>query len=571
MMNGSNRSNYPLQSPHAQVGTTGGLASTSTSHSLSRVDPEGRNLRICTAEEMREIDRLAEVEFGIDAMILMENAGRSAAQILLEKWPHAGRTTEILVFAGKGNNAGDAFVVARRLMALDRRVRVFHLEEPARYRGPVLKNFEILQKMKAKMTLIEAIPELEEFLSRSPGPFTIVDGILGTGLKGPLEGLFFDLVETLNGLHCPEVLALDIPTGVSGNTGAIESTSIQATLTVSFGFPKMGHFLPPGASRRGELMNVDISLPARFRREGDKFLLMRGPLARLLRERDRYGHKNAFGHTLLVGGSPGRLGAIAMAAGACHKMGTGLVTVGTWEDSFDPLLIKLPNETMVFPLKMGGEAFESYRKALQNYSSIVIGPGLGLRPDGRLILEELLTSYSGPVVIDADGLNLIADHQLHGLLQARNAPTVLTPHPGELARLLGIPKEEVRERPAECLMEVVRKTHAIVLLKGAATLVASAEDTLYLNHYPNDGMATAGSGDVLAGMIGGLLGQGMNAFEGTLLGIYLHSLAGDFAARSLGHRSMTAPDIIGNISNAFKEIHVPLDTDLPVEVRAKLL
>jgi len=534
-------------------------------------EPESRNLRICTAAEMREIDRLAEVEFGIDAMILMENAGRSAAQILLEKYPHAGRSTEILVFAGKGNNAGDAFVVARRLLGLDRRVRVFHLEEPNRYRGPVLKNFEILKKMKAKMTLIEGIAELDEFFNRSSGPFTIVDGILGTGLKGPLEGLFYDIVEAINQLRCPEVVALDIPTGVSGDTGTIHNASIQASLTVSFGFPKMGHFLPPGASRRGELVNVDISLPARFRKEGDKFLLMREPLARLLHERDRYGHKNSFGHTLMIGGSPGKLGAIAMSAGACHKMGTGLVTVATWEDSFEPMLIKLPNETMLFPLKLDDESFDRYRRTLGNYSSIVIGPGLGMRADGKRVLEELLTSYEGPVVIDADGLNLIADHQMHGLLQARTAPTVLTPHPGELARLLGLPKEEIRERPAECLMEVVKKTHAIVLLKGAATLVASPDDILYLNHYPNDGMATAGSGDVLAGMIGGLLGQGMEAFAGTLLGIYLHSLAGDFAARALGHRSMTAPDIIGNISHAFKEIHRPIEADLPVEVRAKLL
>jgi len=520
---------------------------------------------------MRELDRLAEVEFGIDAMILMENAGRSAAQILLERWPHAGRQTEILVFAGKGNNAGDAFVVARRLMALDRRVRVFHLEEPDRYRGPVLKNFEILRKMKAKMTYIEAVTELEEFFGRSPGPFTIVDGILGTGLRGPIEGLFHDVVECLNALRCPEVMALDIPTGVNGDSGAIHSASIQATLTVSFGFPKMGHFLPPGAGRRGELVNVDISLPARFRREGDKFLLMRGPLARLLRERDRYGHKNAFGHTLLIGGSPGRLGAIAMASGACHKMGTGLVTVGTWEDSFETLLIKLPNETMAFALRTDGSSFEAYKKALPLYSSVVIGPGLGLRPDGKRVMEELLTSYQGPVVIDADGLNLISDHGMHELLRSRQAPTVLTPHPGEMARLLGVSKEEVRERPAEALREAVKRTHSVVLLKGAATLVASTEETLYLNHYPNDGMATAGSGDVLAGMIGGLLGQGMEAFEGTLLGIYLHSLAGDFAARALGHRSMTAPDIIGNISHAFTEIHNPLDKDLPVEVRARLL
>lgn len=527
-------------------------------------------MRICSSSEMRQLDQIADREYGIEAIFLMENAGRAATQILLEKYPHAGRNTEILIFAGKGNNAGDAFVVARRLLCLERRVRVFHLQTETGYKDATLKNFQILKRMKAKLTHLETSSDLQAFFNSSSGPFTIVDGILGTGLKANLEGIFFEVVELINEINASEVIALDIPTGVSGDTGRIHGTSILANLTISFGFPKLGHFLPPGAGRRGELINVDISLPPKFRHEGSKFLLMKNPMSALLKERDRYGHKNSFGHTLLVGGSPGRMGAIAMAANACHKMGTGLVTVASWQSDFETLLSKLPNETMAVPLHLSGPEFETYKENLSTYSSIVVGPGLGLRPDGKQLLKEILATYSGPMVLDADALNLVADYKLFDFLINRRAPTVLTPHPGEMARLLGIDKDEVLDDPVQAVRNAVQKTHSVVLLKGAATLIGSTDDVLYLNHYPNDGMATAGSGDVLAGMIGGLLGQKMDAFQGTLLGVYLHSLAGDFAARAFGHRSMTAPDIIENIGNAFKDLK-DSEHNLPMEGRVRLL
>ncbi len=524
---------------------------------------------------MKELDRVAEAQYGIDAATLMENAGRALSQIILDRFPEAGTDTEILVFAGKGNNAGDAFVVARQLLSLDKKVRVFYLQSDELYKGASRKNFDILRKLKAKMAYLETSAELQAFFESSPGPFTVVDGIVGTGLKGELEGIFYEVVELINAAHergaARQVIAIDIPTGVSGDTGTICGTSIQASLTVSLGFPKLGHFLPPGASRRGELINVDISLPNRFRREGDKFLLMRQPMGELLHERDRYGHKNSFGHTLLIGGTPGRIGAIVMAARAAHKMGTGLVSVASWKDAFEPLMLKLPSETMVLPIHTSGPDYEYYKKSLNSYSSVVVGPGMGLRPEGRQVVEELLSIYEGPVVLDADALNIIADHKLHGVLRARKGATVLTPHPGEMARFLGISKEEVLRDPVAAVQKAVEMTHAVVLLKGAATLVSSPDQVLLLNHYPNDGMATAGSGDVLAGMIGGLLGQNMNAFQSTLLGIYLHSLAGDFAARAMGHRSMTAADIIENISNAFKDIKTVSPCATTVEGGARLL
>jgi hydroxyethylthiazole kinase-like uncharacterized protein yjeF len=389
-------------------------------------------------------------------------------------------------------------------------------------------------------------------------------------LKGQLEGIFYDVVEMINQCNASEVVALDIPSGISGDTGNIHGTSIQATLTVSFGFPKLGHFLPPGAARRGELVNVDISLPAKFRKEGDKQLLMKAAMGELLKERDKYGHKNSFGHTLLIGGSPGRVGAIVMAARACHRMGTGLVTVASWADCFDVLMEKLPLETMSVPLNVSGAEYQAYKKNLPEYTSVVIGPGLGLRPEGKQLVTDLLTHYNGPVVVDADALNLISESHMHDLIAKRPAPTVLTPHVGEMARLMAVPKNEIMADPIATIRNAVSKTHATVLLKGAATLIGGVEDVLYLNHYPNDGMATAGSGDVLAGMIGGLIGQKMDPFQGTLLGVYLHSLAGDFAAQERGHRSMTAHDIIENISNAFKDIKTSPHPTVPLEVRAKL-
>lgn len=529
------------------------------------------NLRICSSSEMRELDRIADQEYGMDANLLMENAGRAISQIILERYPQAGIDTEILVFAGKGNNAGDAFVVARRLLGLGRRVRVFHLQNESGYRNAPLRHFQILKKLKAKLTYLETAAELQEFFDSRPGPFTIVDGILGTGMKGDIEGIFYDVVELINRCKNSDVVAIDIPTGVSGDTGAMGGTSILANLTISLGFPKLGHFLPPGAARRGELINVDISLPARFRGEGEKFLLMRKPLGELLMERDRYGHKNTFGHTLLVGGSPGRIGAIVMAARAAHRMGTGLVSVATWKDAFEPMMAKLPVETMVAPLALSGPEADAYRRSLPSYSSVVVGPGLGTRPEGKQLLQEMLTIYNGPMVIDADALNLIAEHKLHDLLVKRRAPTVLTPHPGEMSRFLGVDKEEIVRDPVGTVRKAVTLSHGVVLLKGAATLISSPDEILYLNHYPNDGMATAGSGDVLSGIIGGLLSQGMNSLDATLLGVYLHSLAGDFAAQQQGVRAMTAPDILDNLSHAFKEIKVTPPSSLPVESRARLL
>ncbi|MBI3557325.1 MAG: NAD(P)H-hydrate dehydratase, partial [Deltaproteobacteria bacterium] len=380
-----------------------------------------------------------------------------------------------------------------------------------------------------------------------------VDALLGTGLKRDIEGIYYDVVELLN-QHASDIIALDIPTGVVGDSGRIAGTSILATATVSFGYPKLGHFLSPGAARRGKLYHVDLSFPRAWAKEGDKFLLTNESTAPLLQRRDRFGHKNSFGHSLLVGGSQGRLGAIVMASNSCLKMGTGLVTVASWEDSFPSLEVKLSAEIMNFRIVRDGDQFPMPKPGLSAFSSIVVGPGLGMRSDGGEMMRQLLVNYAGPLVIDADGLNLIAEHKFYDLIAKRTQPTILTPHPGEMARLLETSKENVVDNPVQCTREAVERTGAIVILKGATTLIHSADNVTWFNHYPNDGMATAGTGDILAGMIGGLVGQRMNALDAARLGVYLHSLAGKFAAEQAGHRAMTATDIIANIREAFRDL-----------------
>lgn len=510
-------------------------------------------MRIVTNEEMRKLDETAIRQIGIPSLVLMENAGLEAAQVVSRMCETNKYEGEILIFCGKGKNGGDGLVVARRLLANGHRVRVFLLHDPSEYSDEAAVNLKILSNQRAKISVVDSAAVVEEYFKSAVPPFIAVDALLGTGLKRDIEGLYYDVVEQINE-HTAETIALDIPTGVMGDSGKTAGTSILATATVSFGYPKSGHFLAPGATRRGKLYNVDLSFPRSWAKEGDKFLLTHDNTASLLQSRDRYGHKNSFGHCLLIGGSPGRIGAIVMASNSCLKMGTGLVTVASWADSFPSLEVKLSDEIMNFRITKEGSGFSIPKPGLGAFSSIVVGPGLGMRSDGGEMMRELLSQYSGPMVIDADGLNLIGEYKFHELIAKRREPTVLTPHPGEMARFLGVTKERIVEDPVSCVREASERTGAVVVLKGATTLIHSSENVTWFNHYPNDGMATAGSGDVLAGMIGGLLGQRMHALEAARLGVYTHSLAGRFASEHCGHRAMTATDIIANIRSAFLDL-----------------
>lgn len=521
-------------------------------------------MRVVTATEMRDIDELAQRKFKIPSIVLMENAGLKAAELIAAKHEELGFRTEILVFAGKGKNGGDALVVARQLLAMGKKVRVFLLHSFDAYKGESKLNLEILLEQKIRPMVLDNVGPLEEYFASASGPFLCVDGLLGIGFKGPLAGLFADVVDILNA-KTDYVISLDIPTGVDATTGQVIGQAIYSDLTVAFGFPKLGHYVAPGAIHRGDLRIVDIALPLEFQRQGSIHALTTPNVARMLKRRDRYGHKYSFGHTLLFGGSKGKLGAISMAAKAALRVGTGLVTVVTWEEAYEQLMARVDDEIMCLPVHLDESRYAAYKEEIAYYSSVVIGPGMGTDERAQKLLGDFIDYYRGPLVIDADGITVLAKPEIKQKLHSRKAPTILTPHPGEMSRLLNVPKPDVVASPREMVERAAEETNAIVLLKGATTFICAGDGHVYLNHYPNDGMATAGSGDVLAGMIGGIIGQQkMDPKDAVCLGVYLHSMAGDRAAKKLGHRSMTATDIIKNLGDSFLELRAQRDIVAPL-------
>lgn len=508
-------------------------------------------IRVCTSQEIHELDLRASREYGLETSILMENAGRRTASVVIQEFPRAGIDHEIILFAGKGQNGGDCFVAARHLHCLDRAVRVFVLESEHQFNTSTAENFHRLERLGVPLAQVRSSDELFAFFESSPGPFTVVDGILGTGVKGQLDGLYFDAVELINRLGYP-VVSIDVPSGVDGDTGEILGTAIRATLTVSLAFPKRGHFIYPASKHRGRLINVEISFPPEMRKEGQVYLVRPHAMARLLKERDVFAHKNTFGHTLCVGGSPGRLGAIVMAAKGSLAMGSGLVTASTWASEYEHLVQRLPDELMSFPLPEAPLSESEFFRVLQ-FSALVLGPGLGVTTLARDLLIQLFERYSGALVLDADALNLISEYRIGDFLHHRKGATVLTPHPGEMARLINVSKEEVIARPIEAVQRAVDLVRSTVVLKGASTYIGRPDEKILVNHCPNDGLAKGGSGDVLAGFIGGLLAQGYETLEAATLGVYLHSAAGKLASQRHGSRSMCANDLINSLPEAIRQ------------------
>ncbi len=511
-------------------------------------------MRVVTSKEMRDIDELAIQKFKIPSVVLMENAGARAAEIIKAKHDELRWESEILVFAGKGKNGGDALVTARHLLAMGKKVRLFLLHSFDAYKDESKLNLEILLEQKIRPIVLDNVAPLEEFFASASGPFLCVDGLLGIGFKGPLAGLYADVVDILNA-KTNYIIALDVPTGVDASSGATIGLATRAQMTIAFGFAKLGHYIAPGALERGELRVVDIGLPIAFQRAGNIHVLNADTVAPFLIRRDRYGHKNSFGHTLIFGGSPGKLGAVCMAARSCIRVGSGLVTVVTWENSFETLMTKLDDEIMCQALSFEEKRYKEYQSQINMYSSVVVGPGLGTGEQAQKAFSDVLEYYRGPLVVDADGINLLANPKLREKLAARKGTTVLTPHVGELSRMLGVEKKLVVEDPKTWAEKAAEETNSIVLLKGPTTFIAPGDGHVYLNHYPNDGMATAGSGDVLAGMIGGIIGQQkIDPTDAVCLAVYVHSLSGDYASRRLGHRAMTAVDIISHLGDSFLEL-----------------
>lgn len=521
-------------------------------------------MKILDAKQMRNIDARTVREYGISTLVLMENAGARATEALeelCEDLEHRG----VLLLCSKGNNGGDGFVLARHLHNRGVQARVVLLCNPSEVCDDALANLRILGKVGVEVTVAADAGSWKALLPELGRYDLIVDAILGTGLKGTVSGFLKGVISDLACLDA-EVVSLDLPSGLSADSPQVPGEAVVADFTLAMGLLKIPHVFPPAELFCGEVCVLDISLPAAaVDTEGVKLdLLEEDAVRRMLPTRARDSHKGDFGHVLVVAGSRSQPGAAALAAQGCLRAGAGLVTVATGRNA-QPMVHAHCVEAMVEPLPeteggtMSRTVLAPLLKMLDGKDVLVLGPGLGRGTDVTQMIRKLVQKAQLPVVLDADGLNAFAGKTT--LLAGDDArPRILTPHAGEFARLLGMDTKVVLRQRLELARRFAHDHHCFVVLKGYRTLVVTPSGQSYVNTTGNAGMATAGSGDVLAGMIGGLVAQSGDLLPGILAAVYLHGLAGDRASAHRGVQGLMASDILEHLPET---MHLLLEGEVP--------
>jgi NAD(P)H-hydrate epimerase len=514
-------------------------------------------MRILNASQMREADRRTIEEIGIPSLVLMENAGRQVVGAIEAHFEDVD-DRRVAVLAGRGNNGGDGFVVARTLLNRGVDVTVFVIGSLEDIKGDARINLEVLGKLGLSVVEIANEQEWELHSSEVSASDLIVDAVFGTGLKTPIAGTLETIVADINEMGIP-VVSIDLPSGMSADTHQLIGPCLQASLTVTLGAPKLPLVLPPAATRAGELVVADIGIPPEVIDEVDGAriaIITAEPLREHVRPRAADAHKGDFGHVLVVAGSRGKSGAAHLAGLGALRAGAGLVTIAT-PRSIQPIVAGLAPEYMTEALDETSQGRVDPRAIEQVLSMqrdvIAVGPGIGIDAGTREFIWTLIERAGVPLVIDADGLNAFdADP---GRLTARDGQTVIvTPHPGEMARLLGISTSEVQANRLESAVNFATTHRVYVVLKGSRTIVATPEGAASINLTGNPGMATGGTGDVLTGTIAAWLAQLMDAEAACQVAVYLHGLAGDLAEADVGEVSMTAVDLLDHLGDAVLEL-----------------
>ena len=511
-------------------------------------------MKVVTSLTMQETDKRAIKEFGIPGITLMENAGRACVDEILGEF---GLKSHAVVLAGRGNNGGDGYVIARLLDQQGWSVKVIILADREQIGGDAAIN---LEKLPAEMTDFctkegEFSTLYKEEIIKSD---VIVDALLGTGLSSDVSGIYLEAIDLINASGRP-VLSVDIPSGVHGTTGLVLGTAVRAHITVTFALAKLGHILFPGAEQTGRLVTADIGIPPELMKTASGYDFMTTDTIRpMLHRRDRIAHKGNFGHCLIIAGSTGKTGAAALSANSAVRAGSGLVTLAVAESIHRILEIKT-TEVMTSPLPDSGSghlasnAFSPIEKLLVGKDAVAIGPGIDRHSETCALVKRLVETIVLPLVIDADGLNALAE-DITVLKRKKSNQVILTPHPGEMARLLGTSVPEVEANRISVAMDFARDYGVYLVLKGAHTIIATPDGTASINGSGNPGMATGGMGDVLTGIIVSLLGQGYAADEACRLGVFLHGYAADMVAEEKGEIGITATDVQEKLPYAFHRL-----------------
>lgn len=511
---------------------------------------------VVTAKEMRELDRLTIEKYRVPSLTLMENAGAAIVLALLKRFGKAAKGG-VLVVCGKGNNGGDGLVVARQLKKKSIPCEVVLLARKEDLAPDAAENFRAYLKIKG--TIFEARESSLALLARHlKGKKLVVDAILGTGLKEEVRGAYAEAIALINSSGLP-VVAADVPSGLNSDTGRPLGAAIKAEMTVALGYPKLGEVIHPGISHAGELVVADIGIHPDAVKEvaPSTELLEDEEIGRLVPAREPDSHKGTYGHLLAVAGSRGKTGAAVLACRAAMRVGAGLVTLAaarSLNDIFAGALV----EVMTEPLRDNADeevdplGDHEWRRILEKKSAVLFGPGVGVNDSARSGLWWLLKNLDVPFVIDADGLNLLAG-DIERLGGARQPP-VLTPHPGEMARLIGGDTAAVNHDRAGVARAFAGRHRCYVVLKGARTVIATPAGRVFINPTGNPGMASGGMGDVLAGMLAGLLAQCFAVEDALRLGVFLHGFAGDRVAAAKGQIGLLASDVIEALPESLKQL-----------------
>ncbi len=498
-------------------------------------------MKLVTSEEMRAIDAAAIGDYGIPGIVLMENAGLRVAEAVCES---ATPQARVIVLCGRGNNGGDGLVVARHLLNRGTKVGVMLLAPGSDLSGDAAVNYAIARKM--GVPIVET-PSPRALNAAAESADVLVDAILGTGARGETRGLIRAAIRATK--RCPGcTIAVDIPSGVSADDGALLGEAVRADVTVTFGLPKIGLYTYPGRGCCGEVRVADIGLPQALLVDPrlQTNLITANEAARRLPPRPREAHKGDFGRVVILGGCPGFTGAPCLAAEGALRAGAGLVTVGCAESLNAILEVKL-TEAMSRPLPetpdacLGRESVPAALDLCARADAVVLGPGLSRHPEAAAFARAVIRSATAPLVIDADALSALAGDLAP--LRARRAPTVLTPHPGEMSRLCGATIEAVQADRLGCARHLAAETAAVTVLKGVGTVVAAPDGEAWVNPTGSSALATGGTGDVLAGALAGLLAGGADPLAASVAAVYYHGAAGDLAEACTSGRGVTAGDL----------------------------
>ncbi|MEK7374952.1 MAG: NAD(P)H-hydrate dehydratase [Thermodesulfobacteriota bacterium] len=505
-------------------------------------------MKVSSVEQMRAMDRQAGKKLGVSEEILMENAGQASFQVLSREWGRAGR--RYVIFCGNGNNGGDGLVVARHILSGGGIPLVFLVGDPARFRGAAKTNMEIIEKLPVEVVRVKDVAALRSTVLHSDG---IVDALFGTGLDRKVSGIYQEAIELINASGRP-VLSLDIPSGVNGETGEVMGTAVRADHTVAFGLPKIGNMLYPGCGLCGRLHVCHISFPPTLYDDDAIMVETNGFIP--LPPRERTAHKGSMGDVLFIAGAAGYFGAPYFAAMSFLKAGGGYSRLAA-PRSMTPFLATRGSEIVFVPQAETTEGSLSLKnkEALLALAGqvdmVVIGPGLSLADETQGLIRELAAGIEKPLLIDGDGITALAGEPQ--LIRNRRAPTVLTPHPGEMSRIAGKPVSVIERKRIEILQETAADLHAFVVLKGARSLIGTPERRVFINLSGNPGMATAGAGDVLTGTIAAMSGLGLPLEEAVRKGVFIHGFSGDLAAADKGEDGITAQDILNYLPYALKQ------------------